>query len=258
MNGDVRDRSGCRAHSHADSPRFEGRPRRRGRAQNPPRLPQDDLAVGAEVDEGAQTGALVNPGGENPGQQIGTDEPAEARQKSHLRFQRKVPSELPRVQHLLTVVRRPERHRGQRGDVDPAEQMVHGSVARQQNRPHVVSPRKPRDHRAQALADRTGQIRRSAIEGESDASHDVRPVRGLWVQCCLDSQHRAGPAIHRLRHERRRAEVDRHAHSAGGYELDGSIVAQAPARPTARPPAPAALPPSRSRPAASRRAVRPG
>jgi len=65
------------AHSVGDAGSFEGRSGGGGRAEEPVTVSENNLAVGAEVDQQCQLATFVHAGGENSGGEIAADETPE-------------------------------------------------------------------------------------------------------------------------------------------------------------------------------------
>jgi hypothetical protein len=125
---DLGDRAGGRAHAAGDASALKRRSGGGGCAHDSLARAEDDLAIGAEVEQSDQGFAFGEPGREDTRQNIAADETAETAQKAHLGFFGQVPSQLSRAEFLHSVVVRFEGHRRQRCDFDAGEQMMHHRV----------------------------------------------------------------------------------------------------------------------------------
>ena len=127
-------------HPALDRGALERGPGRGGRGQQPVPVAQDDLAVGADVDEQAHPGVPVHPAGQQPGRDVAADVGAE-RGEHHRAAPRVHGARQAQVgrEHLG---KQPGGHdegrHAERFGVDAEHQVGHGGVARHRDLVHLI------------------------------------------------------------------------------------------------------------------------
>ena len=134
----------------------------------------------------------------------------------HDRILRQIPAEVRRVEDLCGVIHGTERNARQRLDIDAAEQMVHGRVARQHYDADHLAARQPLDHLAEACANRGGE-RGAVAQGEFDPAHHVRAVHRLRIERRFHGQDFGRAQVDGLQSQRGGAEINRDADAIGRF-----------------------------------------
>jgi len=122
--------AGC-AYAHSDRGGFEGGSGGGRGAEDAVAVAQNDLSVGAEIDEGAQAITARQVDRNDPRENIGSCETAQTGQKSNPAGGRQGPAELFWPKTLLAGVFRHERSMRKRFDVQAGKQVVHHRVSHQ-------------------------------------------------------------------------------------------------------------------------------
>ena len=235
VDPDVLDGPDRAAHPVADLRPFEGRSGRGGAGHEPVLRAHDHLAVGADVHEGAQRFALVDPGGEHAGHGVRPDEARHDRQQAHLRVRRGLERQLAggdddAVAHRRRIGCEPHvRH------VDAEEDVVHARVADHHDLVEVVAGDAGAGarfldevvDRVQHLGAQGGELLLVEL-GVGDARHEVAAVDGLGVDAAHRGQLLPGIEVHERPHDAGGADVERHAvgvpGGVAGLDVDDPAV----------------------------------
>lgn len=232
MDAHLRNRAGGGSHAQGNARALERGPRRRGSAQHPFGISDEDFPVGSQINERLQIAALVQPRRQDPGQNIAADESSDARQESHDRVAAQPPAQIRGAKGLQPVILGFERVMRERLKIDAAKEMVHHRVAHEDDIPQVrlilanafeevfdqfanLFSRQPRQLGLALPRDR-----------ELDAAHDVRAVTGLRVQGRPDAEHAPAAQIEQLGNEGRGAQIDGDAQPGLRRKIKPRIIGQ--------------------------------
>ena len=216
----VRDGSGRGPHAHADGGGLEGRPGGGGSAEYPVPVAQGDLAVGAEIDQGSEPLAVAQAHGNDPCENIGADEAAQAGEESYAARGRQGPIELFGSEMLLAVIFGRKWGVRQRLDIQAGEQVVHYRIADQDHLAHFrgALAGQCRSHFPDGVPDQRRQC--GAGQGKQHPAHHVRAVSALRIERRAHSEHLAGRQVEQLRGNRSRPDIDGNSEACAAGPLE--------------------------------------
>ena len=162
------DRAGRGALAVRDLRAFEGRPGRARAAQHPAPVAQDDLGIGADVDDQHELVAGVRGLGQLHGDVVGADVAGDAGQHVHTRRRVQAQTQLARLEVDRLAHRQRERRAAELHGADPEQQVVHDGVADEHDIDDVVERDPGRLDRA------LGQLLQ---RGDDGPVHLLRAVR---------------------------------------------------------------------------------
>ena len=205
-------------HAVPDLRPFECRAGRRRARHEPLLRAHDHLAVGADVDQGAQLVALVDAGREHARHGVGADEAGNDRQKADLCVRRGLQRKLSRRDDDAVAHRGRVRGEPHEGHVDAEEDVVHAGVADHHDLVDVVAGYA--GVRARLPDEAVDRVQHLGAERDElllvelrigDARHEVAAVDGLGVDAADRGQLLAGLKMQERPHDAGGADVERHA-----------------------------------------------
>lgn len=230
--GHTGDGPGGGAHAHGDPGAFEGGAGRRGGAEEALRVADDDFAIGTEVDERGGLRAVGKAGGDNAGEDVAADEPAEAREEGDggpWGGEVIVPAKFREGKGLGFGVGGGEGMMGEGVDGKSGEEVVHHRVADEEDFLDGGGVSLVGDEVAHEVADLLAEeVGQGAgfvgAGGELDSAHDVGAMAGLGVEGGADGEDMSGQTVDQLGDEGGGADIDGDAEAVPGRALVARIV----------------------------------
>ena len=223
-------------HAVPDLRAFECRTGRRRARHEPLLRAHHHLAVGADVDQGAQLVARVDPGREHAGHGVRTHEARNDRQQAYLRVRRRLQRKLARgdddaVAHRGRVGGEPHE-----GHVNAEEDVVHAGVADHHDLVDVVAGNAgvratPPVMKPLIAFSHLGAERDELLLVElrvGDARHEIAAVHGLRIDAADRGELLPGLQVQERPHDAGGSDVERHAvdvlGGVPGLDVDDSTV----------------------------------
>ena len=232
---DLLDSADRAAHAVANLGALERRPGRRRTGHQTIARAHDHLAVGADVDQAAGLGAVVDAGRQHRGHGVGADEAGHDRQQADPRPGQGLEEHVATRRHHGAAHHRRIGREPDVGRIDAEEDVVHAGVADDHHLVHVAKFDTGLGAGLLGVAvDRVQHLGAQGLQllgrelGVGDARHQIAAIDRLRVDAADRGQLRAGLQVHQRADDAGGADVESHAvllaAGVAGLDIDDFAV----------------------------------